>query len=98
MSASTTNLLGMGIGGSVIASLGAATAYATEQKMPSVKSLVRDFIIGAVLVLLILQLLPDSMTSLSSFLPSLSTVTHALSGGGSTSAPDMDIQVGIPKF
>jgi RsiW-degrading membrane proteinase PrsW (M82 family) len=98
MSASTTNLLGMGIGGAVIASLGVGTSYANEQKIPSVKSIVRDFIIGAVLVLLMLQLLPDSVSSLSSLLPSLSTVTHALSGGGEAAAPDMDIQVGIPKF
>ena len=97
--ASPNSFLGMAIGGVVIASLGAASVYAMEKKKPTVKSLLRDFIIGAVMILLLLQVLPDSAQQIVDTVKSIpsfsSSMMGSVSGGGST---DMDIQVGIPKF
>lgn len=83
---------GMSLGGLLIAVLGAIVHYSTEKEAPKAKSVIRDFIIGAVLVLLLLQLIPDSVTSV---------VESVMSGGGSllaSSTPEMDIQTGVPGF
>ncbi len=98
--ASSNSFLGMAIGGVVIASLGAASVYAMEKKKPTVKSLLRDFIIGAVMVLLLLQILPDSAQQIVDTVKSIPSFSSSMIGGavGSGSGADMDIQVGIPKF
>ena len=88
-------MYGILIGGSLISALGALSTYNVENKKPTMKSITRDFIIGSVLFLLIMQILPESSLSMiqyvTSFIPSsLPTL--------STSVDDMDIQVGIPKF
>ena len=87
-------LVGILFGGFLISSLGALSTYNLEHKKPTTKSLLRDFIIGSVLFLLIMQLLPDSSTSLintiTSFVPS--SVVPSLEGG------DIEIDVGVPKF
>ncbi len=93
-------LFGMAIGGVTIASVGAAAAYTMEKKKPTVKSVLRDFIIGTILVLMLLQLLPDSAQTLVDTvrsIPSL-TPTFMTGGGGGGGVGEMDIQVGIPKF
>lgn len=99
-SSSQTMLFGMAIGGAVIASIGAAAGYAMEKKKPTVKSTVRDFIIGTILVLLLLQILPDSAQTLVDTMKSIPSFSPGslMSGGGVGSGADMDIQVGIPKF
>ncbi len=62
----------------------------------------RDFIIGSVLVLMLIQLLPDSIQQLASFLPSFSSVATMVGGAADTVAAaasnDMEIQVGVPGF
>ena len=88
-------MYGIIIGGTLISALGALSTYNVENKKPTMKSITRDFIIGSVLFLLIMQILPESSLSMiqyvTSFIPSsLPTL--------STSVDDMDIQVGIPKF
>lgn len=97
----TSQLLAIAFGGTTIAALGSIAEYMKEKQMPRAKGIMRDFIIGAVLTLLLFQLLPDSMNELGNFLPSFSSfsfssVVPSFSsvGGGS----DPELQVGIPKF
>lgn len=94
-SPSTSMFASMGIGGLLISGVGAASMYAMEKKKPTLKSTLRDFIIGAILVLFVLQLLPDSAQ----------TIVDTFGGGVGTllntvieTTGDMEIQVGVPKF
>jgi hypothetical protein len=96
---------GMVLGGVLISALGAGSSLFLEEKKPSVKSVSRDFIIGAIMVALIIQLLPDSSTTVIQFLLGL-VPASLLSGGGAavaaatsdTSGDDMEVKVGVPRF
>ena len=79
-----------------MSALGGAAEYMKEKELPSYKSLVRDFLVGAILVLFLLQIVPDSMTSLVSFLPSLSGLPSLASMTGGSMDPDL--QVGPARF
>jgi hypothetical protein len=92
---------GIAIGGVTIAGVGAVSTYYMDNKKPSIKSIMRDFIIGSVLVLMLIQLLPDSIQQVASFLPSFSSVATMVGGATETVAAatnDMEIQVGVPGF
>jgi predicted exporter len=90
------HLIGILLGGTLISSLGAGTTYYVEEKRPSTKSVLRDFIIGAVLTLLVFQLLPESSTAA---ITTLGTLLPAMSGGFLTAAnEDVEVKVGVPKF
>ena len=89
----TTYIYGMLLGGTVVAALGGAAEYMKEKEMPSYKSVVRDFLVGAILVLFLLQIVPDSMSSLVGSLPALPNL-GAMVGG----SMDPDIQVGPARF
>ena len=87
---------GMIIGGILISGLGAGSTYFLEEKKPSAKSLMRDFIIGAIMVMMILQLLPESSSFLIEYvmaLVPLSLVKSVQTGGES-----MEVKVGVPRF
>jgi hypothetical protein len=88
-------MYGILIGGSLISALGAISTFNIENKKPTMKSLSRDFIIGSVIFLLIMQLLPESSLSVINYVISLIP-----SGLPTLVSPvdDMDIQVGLPKF
>lgn len=87
-----TYMYGMLLGGTVVSALGGAAEYMKEKEMPSYKSLVRDFLVGAILVLFLLQIIPDSMTSLVDAFPTASLASFT---GGSI---DPDLQVGPARF
>ena len=94
---------GIAIGGVTIAGVGAASTFYMENKKPSIKSIMRDFIIGSVLVLMLIQLLPDSIQQVASFLPSFSSVATMVGGAAAetvsaAASNDMEIQVGVPGF
>jgi hypothetical protein len=101
---------GMILGGVLISALGAGSSLFLEEKKPSVKSISRDFIIGAIMVALIIQLLPDSSTTVIQFLLGLvpaSLLSSSISTGGSrdraassseSSSDDMEVKVGVPRF
>lgn len=100
---STMLAAGIAIGGVTIAGVGAASTFYMENKKPSIKSIMRDFIIGSVLVLMLIQLLPDSIQQVASFLPSFSSVATMVGGAAEAAAAvaapnDMEIQVGVPGF
>jgi len=81
------------LGGVVVSALGGAAEYMKEKEFPSYKSLVRDFLVGSILVLFLLQIVPDSMNSLVGSLPALPSL-GSLTGG----AIEPDLQVGPARF
>jgi len=96
----SSTLYGMALGGLVIATLGGISEYMKEKEIPGPKTVIRDFIIGVILVGCILQIVPDSMTSLMDSLPSLKGLLEAMPGmatmtGGSV---EPDLQVGPARF
>jgi len=95
----TSQILAIALGGTTIATLGSIAEYMKDKQMPRAKGVMRDFIIGAVLTLLLFQLLPESMNELSNYIPSFSSLSSIVPsfssiGGGI----DPELQVGIPKF
>jgi hypothetical protein len=77
--------------------MGAASTYFLEEKNPYFKSLARDFIIGAIMVMMILQLLPESTSFLIQYaigLVPLSLLSNSQSGG----EPEMEVKIGVPRF
>lgn len=97
---STTLAAGIALGGVTIAGMGAASTYTIEKKQPTIKSIMRDFIIGCVLVLMLVQILPDSVQTIMGFLPSASSVLSgaAIMATAATGTNEMEIQVGVPGF
>lgn len=90
-------VIGMIIGGSIISSVGAAATYYTQNEKPKFKGIMRDFIIGAILILVLLQLIPDSMgTFFTGVQDAVSSTLPLLKGGGDV--PDMELQTGVPGF
>lgn len=102
---------GMILGGVLISAIGAGSTIFVEEKRPSAKSLSRDFIIGAVMVAMIMQLLPESMTGAIEFLLGLvpmsllsmgggAAATSSQGGGGgeATESGEWEVKVGVPRF
>jgi hypothetical protein len=99
MTDTTALFSGMGLGGVLISSLGTGSTIFIEKKSPSFKSVARDFIIGAVLVALIMQLLPESTTSLVKAVIAMAPAMSFAAITTSTEPPDdMEVQVGVPNF
>ena len=88
-------ITGILFGGSLITGLGALSTYSLEKKTPSTKSLMRDFIIGSVLFVMIMQLLPESSMSIIKYLTALIPVGVATY---MRESDDLELNVGIPKF
>ena len=89
------------LGGVVISSLGAGTMVFLEESKPSVKTVARDFIIGALMMLMILQLLPESaeyMVSTVLALAPLSLFAKAQAQAGGDAEPEMEVKVGVPNL
>jgi hypothetical protein len=75
--------------------------YFLEESQPSVKTVARDFIIGALMMMMILQLLPESseyMLGIVMSLAPLSMFAKAAQAGGATAEPEMEVKVGVPNF
>ncbi len=87
--------MGMVFGGSVISALGASSTYFMEKQKPKLKTILRDFIIGAVLVMMLLQVMPETTTSM---FQGVSSVISSLPEVSSSSLSDLEIQTGVPKF
>lgn len=100
----STQLMGIALGGIVIATLGAIAEYSRDKDtFPNYKGLARDFIVGAILVLFLLQIVPESMSSIFDKLPSLRSLSDSLPsvsvGGGSPGVSfEPDLQVGPARF
>ena len=96
----TPLVTGMILGGVVISALGAASTHFVEEKKPTVKSLGRDFIIGSIMVAMIMQLLPESTTSIVEFLVALAPLTLFTPSKAETVEikEEMEVKVGVPRF
>ena len=88
----------MALGGLVIAMLGGISEYMKEKEIPGPKTVIRDFIIGVVLVGCILQIVPDSMSTLLDSLPSLKGLTDSLPTMPMTGGAEPELQVGPARF
>jgi hypothetical protein len=98
---STTALVpGMIIGGVFISALGAGSTLVLEEKQPTLKSLSRDFIIGSLMMMMVLQLLPESTTSMVQWLLGLVPMSlfNRLQAGGAEQVDGVEVKVGVPKF
>lgn len=91
----TGQLLSIGLGGTTIAILGGVAEYLKEKELPKIKGILRDFIIGSILTLLLFQLLPESMNDLTYSLSSMTNVASIVTGGGGGGP---ELQVGVPTF
>ena len=96
----SSQLVGIVAGGLFVSALGGIAEYMREKEMPSYKGLARDFLIGAVLVVFLLQIMPESMSSILSFLPSLKGLTDAVPSVSTMTGGDAgpDLQIGPARF
>jgi hypothetical protein len=93
-------VIGIILGGSLIAGLGSISTYTFEKKDPTIKSVSRDFIIGGILFMFIMYLLPESSAALINMIMSLSIFSlPTLTTLPLTATQDeLEINVGVPKF
>jgi len=96
----SSQLIGIFAGGVFVSLLGGVAEYMREKEMPSYKGLARDFLVGAVLVVFLLQIMPESMTNMLSFLPSLKGITESVPSVSSMTGGDSgpDLQIGPARF
>ena len=95
---SSTLFTGMLLGGGIISCIGAASTYYLEEKAPSAKSLTRDFIIGAAMIAMILQLLPESSEYLIQYAVNLLPLTMLKTIQTGNVESDVEVKLGVPKF
>ncbi len=95
----TSQILGIVAGGVLISALGGVAEYMREKEIPNYKGFVRDFLIGAVLVIFLLQIMPDSMGTIFAYLPSLKSITDSVPSVSSmTGDSGPDLQIGPARF
>lgn len=102
---STPFWIGPILGGVALASMSAGSSYFVEKETPNIKTLMRDFILGAVIMMLIAQILPESVAKLVIMITSIFSFNSVMKGGSSelisTDIPlteDVEVRVGVPKF
>jgi hypothetical protein len=104
----STVVIGGALGGTTMSILSGAGTFALEKKVPTMKTVARDFILGAVLFLLILQILPESTGKLVSFVTSFVSIPAAAAISSGTvmvdalavavETDDVEVKVGVPRF
>ena len=102
------------LGGITLASVASVGNYVVEKQAPQPRAIARDFILGSILFLLIMQILPESTSKLVMAIMSFSAFGKMVGGsasvlGASTSgnviedssltvSDDVEVRVGIPRF
>lgn len=96
----SSQVLGIVAGGLFVSALGGIAEYMREKEIPSYKGLARDFLIGAVLVVFLLQIMPESMSNILSYMPSLKGLTDSVPSVSTMTGGDSgpDLQIGPPRF
>lgn len=79
-------LIGAVLGGTTMSVLSAGGTFILEKTKPTPKTLTRDFILGSILLLLIMQILPDSTTRLIGWVTSFATLPAAAASASSLPA------------
>jgi hypothetical protein len=75
------------LGGITLCAMSSASTYYVEKEVPKTKALARDFLLGAILVLCIMQILPESVANGVAMLLSFTSVFSMknMVGGSSNS-------------
>jgi hypothetical protein len=92
---------GGALGAVTLASVSAVVMWFLENKQPTVKTIGRDLILGAILFFLLLQLLPESTMSLLAGILAVVTIKNEIVGETVPAlipVDDMELRVGIPNF
>ena len=95
---SSIYLLGAGLGGAALATTSAVGMWFLESKKPSGKTVGRDFILGAILVVLLLQIVPESTTSLLTGLLAFIPMATPIMDVTVPSVEEVEVRVGVPRF
>jgi hypothetical protein len=113
MSNYTTLFMAAAIGGVLIAAMGTAQTLYVQEEPVEAKGVFRDFFIGAIMVALLYQLIPDSFTSMTDMMsgfkipsfPSIGggggvsdSIANAVKSVGKGEVGDFDLQTGVPRF
>lgn len=77
--------------------LSASMTYYQSQETLKLKAVVRDSLIGGAFVVVLWHMIPDSMQSVVSSLPSVDKIYKTVSGGADVGA-DFDLHTGPPPF
>lgn len=94
----SSNVFGIVTGGLFVSALGGIAEYMREKEIPSPKGIVRDFLIGSILVMFLLQIMPDSMMSLFAFLPTLKSLQNSVPSVDLGGDAGPDLQLGPARF
>ena len=90
------------LGGCALTAMSASSSYFMKEEAPNVKTISRDFILGAILVLFIMQLVPESVAKLMMIVMSVASfkMTSVKVGGGDIieASDDVEVRVGVPRF
>ena len=94
--------VGGGLGAITLASVSAIIMWFAEKKLPTIKTIGRDFILGAILFFLLLQLLPESTMTLVTSILALTEATvpeaNSIIDSLSSVVDDIELRVGVPNF
>jgi|UniRef100_A0A6C0K4K8 hypothetical protein len=94
--------VGGGLGAITLASVSAIIMWFAEKKLPTIKTIGRDFILGAILFFLLLQLLPESTMTLVTSILALTEATvpeaNSIIDSVSSVVDDIELRVGVPNF
>ena len=85
------------LGGITLCAMSSASTYYVEKEVPKAKALARDFLLGAILVLCIMQILPESVANGVAMLLSFTSVfsMKSMIGGGTTNELNTIVQAPI---
>jgi hypothetical protein len=96
------------LGGVALTAISSSSNYYVSKETPTVKTVGRDFILGAVIVLLIMQLVPESVAKLMTLIISVTSIQLSTGlttkGGGApllldpSPSDEMEVRVGVPRF
>jgi hypothetical protein len=85
----TPFIMAAAVGGLAMSAVSGAGTFVLEKKPPTSKAVARDFILGAVLLLLIMQLLPESTQKLIGYITALAAApAAAIATAAATTASD----------
>ena len=85
------------LGGITLCAMSSASTYYVEKEVPKAKALARDFLLGAILVLCIMQILPESVANGVAVLLSFTSVFSMknMIGGATNSVVNSTVQESI---
>jgi len=81
------------LGGITLCAMSSASTYYVEKEVPKVKAIARDFLLGAILVLCIMQILPESVANGVAMLLSFTSVFNM--AGASSAAVNSVVETTI---